>query len=419
MKEKFSNRVALFIKNNFIIFFSFYFVAMFLETTTIDINFENLGIITSIIKYVAYFMFFCRLILILPDYKEKIEEFSKNNNKYYLIIAVVILVFFLSLIFTFAHTGNKKYIMIFLVLISSYGTDFLKITKRLEKMQIICTTILVFFSIIGLVENYVIYREDGVARNSLGFGYVSNLSQMVMYSIILHLFNLKFYEKRINLLYLQLVNIFIYFITNSKTEFIFVELVLFCTYIYNVEHLKKYCVTYGKKILSLFCKTFWVLPIISLLLVVTYTYNPVSKFTDKVLSNRIKYPYLVMREYGFSIFGENIELIGNGIKDRQKYPNRQSNYIDNEYLQCLFTNGVFFFTSEILLLNIYLCLLKREKKYKSLFTSMVFLTFALLNPRLKDLIYCPVLFMIIPTLIDYKESKQIIDEKVDNEKLHI
>ena len=408
MKEKINTGVALFIKNNFILFFSFYFVAMFLETTTIDRNFENLKFITSVIKIVAYIMFFGRLILIIPDYKEKIKKFRKNNYKYYLLIVVAVLTLFLSLILTFIYTGNKKYIMIFLILISSYGTSFFKITKRLEKLQILCTTILVLFSMFGFVDNYVIYREDGLARNSLGFGYVTNLSQMIMCAIILHLFNLKFYEKKINLLYLQLVNICIYFITNSKTEFIIVELVLLSTCIYNIEYLKKYCIAYGKKILSVFCKIFWALPIISLVLVVTYTSNPVSGYIDKVLANRIKYPYSVIEEYGFSIFGKDIEFIGNGIKDRQKYPNKQSNYVDNEYLQCLFTNGVIFFILEILILSIYLYLLKKNKEYKSLFLSMIFLTFALLNPRLKELIYCPILFLVVKALVD-KNQKEYAD----------
>lgn len=393
-------RLSLFVKNNFVFFFSLYFIAMFLETTTVYKNFNNVSIVINLLKFAAYLLFLLRLILIIPDYRKKIYILKTKDFKYFLLILIVSTFLVLSLILTFIHTGNKKYIMILLIIISSYGTSFLSLTTRLEKLQIVCTTILVFLSVCGFVDNYIIYRENGLLRNSLGFGYVSNLSQMIMCIVILHLFNLDFNENNNNLLYLQFLNICIYFITNSKAEFLIVELVLLCTYIYNNQLLKNICINAGKKLLIFFCKIFWTLPLLSLILVITYKINPASNIIDKTLSNRIKYPYAVLDEYGISLFGNDIQFIGNGIKDREKYPNKASNYVDNEYLKVMFTNGIIFFVSEILILSIYLFNLKKFKKYKYIFISLIFMIFALLNPRLSELIYCPILFLAVKTLID-------------------
>ena len=411
MKEKNSgNRFTLFIKNNFLLFFSVYFIAMFLEITTIDRNFEHLQIITSALKIVAYLMFATRLVLIIPTYVSKIKDLRSRSNKYFVLLLIMILMLSLSLICTLIYTGNKKYIMILLVVIASYGTDLYRITKRMEKLQIICTSVLVLLSVLGIVYNYAIYREDGLIRNSFGFGYPSSLAQMIMCISILHLFNSKFCTRKIDLLVIQVLNIGAYAITNSKTELLIIEIILVATLIYNTKSLKKHCIKLGKFILSLFSKIFWILPITALILVITYTTNPVSQCVDKALSNRIRYPYSVMQEYGFSIFGKEIEFVGNGIKDRQKYPNRPSNFVDNEYLQGLFTNGIMFFITEIAILSMYLYVLRKQKDYKIMFISMIFLIFALLNPKLKELIYCPILFMIVKTLMD-GNIKQEIQEK--------
>jgi len=400
MEKIFNNKISIWIKNNFLLFFTIYFLAMFIETTTISNNLQNITIFTSLIKYITYIMFTFRFLMIIPDYFEQFKKLKCNHFKYYLLVIISIFLIMLSLVFTLVYTGSRKYIMILLILISSYGVDFLKISKRLEILQIFCTSIIAIGAIMGQIENYTIYRENGMIRNSLGFGYVTNLSQMIMFAMILHLFNNKFWIKKMELLYFQMLNILVFFITDSKTEFLLIESVLFITWLYNTEALIKYCIILGKKIMKIFCRTFWIIPIVTLLLVATYPSNPLSAWLDKVLSNRIRYPYSVMNEYGVSMFGEKIEFVGNGIKDKKEHPNTPSNYVDNEYLQCFFTNGIVFFIFEILLLNIYFYVIYKNKYYKKGFISMIFMLFALLNPRLTELIYCPILFLVINNIID-------------------
>ena len=107
-----------------------------------------------------------------------------------------------------------------------------------------------------------------------------------------------------------------------------------------------------------------------------------------------------MKQYGVKLFGNNIEFIGNGIADKLKYgPNVASNYVDNEYLQLLFLYGMLFICIFVILVTIMLINLERKGKYKEIFVCFIYLTFGLLNPRIINLIYSPIPFILMHEII--------------------
>ena len=384
------------VKENYILLFCIYFVTIFLDTTTLRIDFPILETVCKIIRYIIYSLFIIRTIIVLPDIKKNVIKLkiSKEN----IVILTFILLFIISIIGNFVITGEKRLIFLSLVLIASYNVDYDKIIKNMMKLQIILTTFIVALSIMGITQNYIVYR--GIeCRYSLGFGYTTSLAQLVLFSILLAIYGKEFKLDIIEIFYIQLINLFTYFITDSRAEFIFLEFIIISSFIYNIGVLNK--IEKIKKYVSkTFVYTFWTYPVLSFFIIYLYPVGDIFEKINKILSNRLLQSYNILKQYGVKLFGNNIEFIGNGIVDKLKYgPNVASNYVNNEYLQLLFLYGMLFICIFVILVTIMLINLERKGKYKEIFVCFIYLTFGLLNPRIINLIYSPIPFILMHEII--------------------
>lgn len=384
------------VKENYISLFCIYFVTIFLDTTTLRIDFPILETVCKIIRYIIYSLFIIRTIMVLPDIKKNIIKLkiSKEN----IVILTFILLFIISIIGNFVITGEKRLIFLSLVLIASYNVDYDKIIKNMMKLQIILTTFIVALSIMGITQNYIVYR--GIeCRYSLGFGYTTSLAQLVLFSILLAIYKKEFKLNIIEIFYIQLINLFTYFITDSRAEFIFLEFIIIISFIYNIGVLNK--IKRIKKYVSkTFVYTFWTYPVLSFFIIYVYPVGGIFEKINRILSNRLLQSHNILKQYGVKLFGNNIEFIGNGIADKLKYgSNVASNYVDNEYLQLLFLYGMLFICIFVILVTIMLINLERKGKYKEIFVCFIYLTFGLLNPRIINLIYSPIPFILMHEII--------------------
>ena len=108
----------------------------------------------------------------------------------------------------------------------------------------------------------------------------------------------------------------------------------------------------------------------------------------------------------------DIELIGLGLKEKLRYGNYASNYIDNEYIQMMFKEGIVCAVCFIILINILLIVLYKKNKYKEIMLCSIYLLFGLLNPRIINLLYCPILFMFIPEILNYEKINEKKHEEI-------
>lgn len=65
-------------------------------------------------------------------------------------------------------------IILMIVLLASYKTDYKKIIEYTMMMQIIFTSLTTLASVLGLTPNYIVLRPTGEKRYSLGFMYTTN-----------------------------------------------------------------------------------------------------------------------------------------------------------------------------------------------------------------------------------------------------
>ena len=130
-----------------------------------------------------------------------------------------------------------------------------------------------------------------------------------------------------------------------------------------------------------------------------------NKF-NVILSNRLQQTYDNIIIYGIKPFGEKINFLGLGLKDKIQYGNYKSNFVDNEYIKMMFTEGWIFAICFIAILSLLLIMLYKTKKYKEVMLCSIYLMFSLINPRIVNILYCPILFMIIPTVLEFKSVEK-------------
>lgn len=399
--------------DHYIILFNLYFISIFLKSTTLTIDYPFINTVQKIVRCIAFAFMMYRLILLLPDYIMllKCKKWKEKTRFEKLVVSTITMLLFGEII-NFILYRNIRLVSITLVIISAYKVDYKKIIKNMLIMQLIMTCITVASSIFGITQNFTIPRENGLLRYSLGFAFTTNLSQIILFSTIIYIYTNKFKVSNVNLLFMQVLNLFVYYITNSKTELVMFEIVFILTILYN----SKWNVIINKtkeKISKLFVHHFILLPILSLILVLLYgnNWNIINK-ANKMMSNRLAQTYEVVSDENVKVFGSNIELVGYGIGDIIKYNGEvKSNYIDNEYLQILVINGIIVDVGVVILINILLYCLWYNKTYKEFCIVMIYLIFGLLNPRIIDLMYSPVLFLISDFVIKTIKEKDELNGK--------
>ncbi|MDU3490747.1 MAG: hypothetical protein E7F64_06785 [Clostridiales bacterium] len=393
--------------------YAVYFIVMFLGTTTVGIDYPVLGRVIKSVKYVAYMLFVIRILFILPEYKKAIFEDKWSHKPLLIKLAYIfIIAMILGLTVNMVLTGNKRLLLVGLVVIAGFKIDYLKLFKLTLITQIILCSTIVLLSSVDLLQNFPIARSQSkMMRYSLGFLYPTNLAQFVMISSVIFMFFTRLKTKWRDLFIMQLINGLVYFITNSRTEFIVLE-----TCIIIIAVIKLISNTGGKRAMEVikrgfskgFTYSFFTYPFISLAIVFQYPSGGIWRELNKALSGRLSQTYNDIKMYGLKIFGVKFKMVGRGLDQKatlEKMHNK-SNYVDNEYIQMMFKEGVLVAVCFIALLTILLLVLLKLEKYREILLCAVFLLFGILNPRIIRLEYCPILLMFIPAMLEYGNRRR-------------
>ena len=392
MKEK----IIDFFKNKYLWFFNLYYISIFLKSTTLIIDYPFLYTFEKILRIIAFILMLTRFIIIFPELYKQVKKL-KNHN---IIVAFTAIVFVATLI-NAIKVRNYRVITIALVVLSAYKVDLLKLLKNILKMQIILTIMVVACSALGTTQDYIVLRTEGTKRHSLGFSYTTNFAQIILFACYIYIYLKKFNIKKEKIILLQIINILIYFLTYSKTELIFFELIIaICIFKNN-----KFIANKISKFSSIVTKLYFIIPIISLILVLLYPFGRTMKKINHLLSNRLEIQNEVITNGNIKLFGSNMKMVGNGLEDILKYNDDEVkySYIDNEYLQILVINGPIICIAFIILFEALLIKLDKNKKYKEIAFIYLILLFGVINPRIIELMYSPVLFFVLPTFLEKKD----------------
>lgn len=390
---------------------SIYYFTLLLDMTTLSYSFAKAATLCKLLRYICYVYFLIMICnkfksLDLNEYKEKIKNF--NKKQYF--IAGVVIVALVSIVANLVLTRNKALFFLLFTLIYASCFEFDDIVNTLFSTQFISLILIVTLSSLGLMHDYVNNRVDGTMRHSLGFGYPTYLSQFVMFLILYYSYKKDFKISPEKLGLYQLLIVFVYFLTDSRTELLVSECILICIFMKSTGILGRF-----KNIVEFFKKAFTVCfplyPIGSFVIVMLYglifnTMNvngivfKIAQKLNNIFSNRLYQTFYDFKRYGFSLFGSNIDLVGYSLTKGNEDAIIRSNFIDNEYMRILFENGWIFFIAFFTIAAIVIWYLYKNKKDGLLFISFVITTFSLLNPRIISIALSIFCFMIIPVLHD-------------------
>lgn len=388
-----------------------YYFTLFLDITTLSFSFSKAATLCKLLRYVCYVYFLfviCKKVKIL-DLKSYINKIKNFDKKQYFVAGVVLLVLF-SIVMNLLLTKNKAWFFLLFTLIYASCFDFEDVLNTIFSAQFISLILITTLSSFGLMHDYVNMRADGTMRHSLGFGYPTYLSQFLLFMILYYSYkkNFKISPEKLGLY--QLLIVFSYFLTDSRTEMLISECILIGIFMNSVGILDKF-----KNVVEFFKKAyatcFPLFPIGSYILVMLYGFifntmnvnGIIFKIAQKfnhVFSNRLYQTFYDFKRYGLSLFGSNIDLVGYFLTKENEGTIIRSNFIDNEYMRILFENGWIFFIAFFAIISIVIWHLYKTKKDGLLFISFVITTSSLINPRLFTITVSVISFMIIPVLHD-------------------
>ena len=386
-----------------------YYFTLFLDITTLSFSFSKAATLCKLLRYVCYvyFLFVIYKKLRTLDLKSYINKIKNFDKKQYFVAGVVILALF-SIVMNLLLTKNKAWVFLLFTLIYASCFDFEDVLNTIFSAQFISLILLTTLSSFGLMHDYVNMRADGTMRHSLGFGYPTYLSQFLLFMILYYSYkkNFKISPEKLGLY--QLLIVFSYFLTDSRTEMLISECILIGIFMNSVGILDKF-----KNVVEFFKKAyatcFPLFPIGSYILVMLYGFifntmnvnSIIFKIAQKfnhVFSNRLYQTFYDFKRYGLSLFGSNIDLVGYFLTKENEGTIIRSNFIDNEYMRILFENGWIFFIAFFAIISIVIWHLYKTKKDGLLFISFVITTSSLINPRLFTITVSVISFMIIPVL---------------------
>lgn len=341
-----------------------------LEKVAVDNQIITLVLLKAM-RYCAYF--FCLLKLLMETYKKR----------QFLVILTVMIVFVLS----FLGSTQTTMMLYGLVLISAVDINsryFIRYTLLLQSLYLF---FVVCFSQIGLLNDYLFGVGSERIRHGLGFSWTTTGPILFFYIILDYIYIRKEKFNLIEVVILQLINVWFYFMTDSRLAFLLSTMALF---FFGYQGINKKRWRWLCKFKSLYLLAPFVMLIISIFVFTKYDGgNRVWNLLNSLLSNRLELGKNAIDIYGYSFFGKNIEWIGFSVERPTLNQAIGYNYVDSSYLQLALNYGWIFVLT---VLGIYSFAIDKAEIIKDYYLVMIYmfiLVFSLTEPRLMNFAFNP------------------------------
>lgn len=356
------------LNNLMYIFWGIYVLANFLGMVGIIYANDICQIALKLTRYMCYLVFAIKAYF----------DWKKDKK----ISILFIVAFILALIITVLAKNNGITCTI-IILVALRKMDFDRLIKIAFKIFSIAFFITVGLTLMKIIPNWEFSRGT-ITRYSLGFDYAATGVSVYIVTIMMYFYIRNNKATYMELLVLELINIFVYRYTDGRLGFVLISLILFIQLLSKFEFIINiFNSNFIQKSLKVVCHT---LPIILFILyhLLTIMYannNVIANKVNKTLSNRIKLTYQAYRNYDVKLFGNDIKWYSwagygyRGVDEEFTY-----NLVDSAYARTIFDYGLVF--SALLILGYREILIKcyNEKKYWLLFVIIFVLIWSFLEP---------------------------------------
>ena len=370
-----SNKMRECAKNYIYIVFSMYIVTILLQDTSL---YRTEGIFENIVKIIRYTCYFFFGVKILANLIKKTK-----------ISIVMICLMTLSIIIYFV-SKNKKLLILMLLLLSLSNTDSNKLLNIGFKTYFITYLLIIVGALLNLIPDWTYAHLNGNQRHSLGFYYPTIAVARYLMIVLMYVYIRKDKINFLEIILLQIMNVFLYNYTIGRTSYILVTCVLLLVLVKKIRFVRLIAKSKTFSVLTKICC--YILPTVLLLsiLVMTHLYginNNIAYKLNDILSNRIKYSYKAFQEYELTLFGQNIKWYGwggVGYDESIDLEDYTYNFVDNSYVRLIFDCGIV--TTAVVIIGYTMLLVKnyKEKNYWKILIIFIILCMAELEPCLVD-----------------------------------
>ena len=235
-----------------------------------------------------------------------------------------------------SRNGYEEYMYLLILIIGARGISFKKLIKVYTAVTAVLLIITIAAALSGYIENLTYYQEGRRTRYAFGINYPTDFSAILFYLILAW-----FYIRGKKLKYIELgiagfLGIFVYWFCDARMNTICIigASLVFAVHKFFSKKAEKKQKEYR------ICKPISMLLILSGILCslimtgLTMLYspnNPIIAFIDNALSSRLRLGHKGIDIYGFTLWGQNIPMIGLGstTKDVDFYFFLDSSYIYN------------------------------------------------------------------------------------------
>ena len=235
-----------------------------------------------------------------------------------------------------SRNGYEEYMYLLILIIGARGISFKKLIKVYAAVTAVLLIITIAAALSGYIENLTYYQEGRRTRYAFGINYPTDFSAILFYLILAW-----FYIRGKKLKYIELgiaglLGIFVYWFCDARMNTICIigASLVFAVHKFFSKKAEKKQKEYR------ICKPISMLLILSGILCslvmtgLTMLYspnNPIIAFIDNALSSRLRLGHKGIDIYGFTLWGQNIPMIGLGstTKDVDLYFFLDSSYIYN------------------------------------------------------------------------------------------
>lgn len=381
----------------------------------------------DIIAYLALFLYLVISLFSVSFFEIMIPSFISKSILYvivglllgreltkrdYRLADLILLVLFLILAvgsFTNGQGFLTHYTVGLLMIFCLRDLDFSELAPFILRVTIGMLLVIIISSQLGIIRDYV--EVSGTrTRHYLGFRY-SLFPASVMFNITALTIYLKNYQIKYSQILLLLAGVlYIFLMTNSRLTFLNSCILLFIVLLMKIfpNILLK-----SRLLLLPFSLTYLVAAITSYFMATSYTVSNSSLVAlNRFLGGRLYLAGKSLSIYGFNLFGQNINWVGNGLNIFGQKSRATYLYVDNMYIQQLQRYGLIFLIVLVLLYTLTLVKLYQTRQLV-LFVIMVAIGFHGAIDDLMSYLYYNSFLLLIP--IFFMQSKK--EERLDSVNL--
>lgn len=368
------------------IIFAIYMLDLLLGFTVLPKTYATLDIILKLLRYVSYIAFITKILIDL-----------KHDKKITISIILLSIVALIVVIFS----KNKSIIFLFLALMASRKLKKNKLLKIIYYIFFVTYIIIIALALLNIIPDWT-FKRGNTIRHSLGYIYATDCIGIYLAIIFMYAFLKKSKANLLEIMSLELINIFLYKYTDGRLSFILISILLCMLVLSKISIIKKlFNSKETQKIIKIICYS---LPIIMFIAYncLTYAYSQnsgIAKKIDKLLSSRLKYTAQAYETYGVPIFGKNIEWHGwggYGYTNLDKMDEFEYNFVDSSYARLIFDYGIVFSLIVILMYTYILIKNFNKRNYWTVFLLILVLIWSFIEPYIINLGRNPLTLLLVP-----------------------